>query len=864
MRKQILILAFMAIGAFQANAQYRFWGLVGTNAQGNALVGSNSVIIGTATSAAVNNVIIGNNTGDLNTTGNGNVFVGQGTATANTSGYANAFFGTWTGGAHTTGFANTFLGQYCGIATNTGAHNTFAGQGSGNDNTSGGHNTFMGTGAGNGNTTGGSNAALGASSGFLSGNLFNATVIGANAKSNASNTVILGGTGASAVNVGIGTTTPLADLHSVTTGYENVIFSTTNSALSSNLNLNAGINNVNLFLNGNTNAGSYMPATGGAPAVPNANMAGLVTWQGEPLTIGVDGYEYNGAIRFNNMVANSVGSKSRTECMRINNTTGFVGIHTRQTGAGDPLALLHVNLSNPVNSNLNTLTQGIRFEGLPTAQHPDVIVIDAQGNLAKRRYPSGGSGTAWELTGNTITTTDFIGTLNNDDFRIHTNNTYRARFTKDGNFDLGTGNFAASTSNTSVAAGTNNIIDNATSVIAVGTDNEIHSSSYSAAFGESNLIDNNTTSSQATGLENEITDAHNSFIAGDYNTISQSNGVSAIGTSNQITNSTQLAALGGGHIVNNSFASVVTGEDNEMINAHGCFMGGGHSYSDGEYNILLGNSLRAETVPTTMPTNNLPWTNILIMGEQIHSDLNKSLSIGFTGNRTSVTTQRGMAVQLDPNALSTYTPTVNFEVDAAIAPSPGPQPLIGPAASNIRFHNLPPDPQGRMLPAVLIDPATGELFQSQNTYLKPGKGDSGAALDSMYKENEALKARVSQLESQLSTFDEKFAQLERSLNQICESGCAGLDNKHSDVLYQSIPNPTDNNARINYFLARNYSEASIVLYSMDGREVGTYTLNPAKGDGSVDVTLGDVSPGTYLYRLIVDGNPVAVKKIQKQ
>src|SRR5690606_41820625 len=56
------------------------------------------------------------------------------------------------------------------------------------------------------------------------------------------------------------------------------------------------------------------------------------------------------------------------------------------------------------------------------------------------------------------------------------------------------------------------------------------------------------------------------------------------------------------------------------------------------------------------------------------------------------------------------------------------------------------------------------------------------------EENEALKERVSQLESQLSDYDDKFARLEASLNQICKTGCARLQGTGkgtgADVLYQ--------------------------------------------------------------------------------
>lgn len=899
MKHLFLIGIALTLCMCQSKAQIRMPGSVSGGHTDATAIGGTSIVIGTSLSTASSNVIIGNGTGNLNTAG-GNVFVGQAAATANTTGYANAFFGTWSGGANNSGYANTFIGHWSGPVNTTGNHNVFVGQGAAPVNTTGGDNSFMGQGAGwnnttgyfntfigkaagIGNTSGYSNTALGKDAGFLVGNLINSTVIGANAQSNASNTVILGGTGTNAVNVGVGTTAPSAHLHTVNEQPENVLFSTTNTggASASTVKLRTPSapypnNDLMLFMNANSYSGTFLPAilANSAPNIPNAHIAGLLT-DGSPLSIGVDGYEIGktGPIHFINWVSNSGGSHSRTECMRISNTTGFVGVHTRQaataSGTGSPQALFHVNLTNPINSSLNTLTQGIRFEGLPTATpaHTQTVVIDANGNLAK------GSGTvgptnAWLLNGNNILPSpgSFIGTLDADDFRMRTNNVQRARITVDGNFDFG-GNTTTLGTTTSAAIGTNNTLNVSTSAIIAGKDNSINNSVYSAAFGENNVIDVNSISCQATGNDNNINDADYSMTAGNNNNTNMSVGAFTGGSYNTIDNSTQVAVLGGGHTMDNTFASVITGEDNEMYNGHGCFMGGGHSYSDGTYNILLGNNLRAEPgAPTTMPTSPLPWNLIMAIGEQIHSDLDKSLSVGFTGNRTTVTTERGLAVQLNPGALSTWSPTVNFEVDAAIAPSPGPMPTPSPIRSNIRFHNLPVMPSGGVTyPAVVIDPATGELFQTISTgYSKPGKGDAGDNLDELYEENEALKDRVSQLEAQLSIYDAKFAQLEKSLTQICESGCAGLNFNESDVLYQSIPNPSGNNAKINYYLSRNYSNASITVYSYDGREVNTYKLAPNQGDGSLDISLGDVQPGVYLYRLIVDGKPVDVKKLQKQ
>jgi len=124
-------------------------------------------------------------------------------------------------------------------------------------------------------------------------------------------------------------------------------------------------------------------------------------------------------------------------------------------------------------------------------------------------------------------------------------------------------------------------------------------------------------------------------------------------------------------------------------------------------------------------------------------------------------------------------------------------------------------------------------------------------------ENEALKAKI-------NTLEEKFELLEKSLTTICESGCAGLDKKTTevDVLYQSIPNPTDDIALINYYLASDKSNAEIRIYMSEGQTIETFKLDTKQGNGSVKVSLGNLASGTYLYTLIANGKVVDTKRIQ--
>ena len=108
-----------------------------------------------------------------------------------TSGFLNTSIGTLSLYSGTTGNSNAAIGYKALYANTTGSGNTAMGYGTGLTNTTGNNNTFLGT-----------NADAGSSS------LTNATAIGYAAVVGSSNSLVLGGTGTYAVNVGIGTTTP--------------------------------------------------------------------------------------------------------------------------------------------------------------------------------------------------------------------------------------------------------------------------------------------------------------------------------------------------------------------------------------------------------------------------------------------------------------------------------------------------------------------------------------------------------------------------------------------------------------------------------------------------------------------------------
>ncbi len=137
-----------------------------------------------------------------NTTGFNNTIVGLNSGAENTIGNDNAFFGNRAGLLNTTGDSNSFLGSNAGFNNLTGTANTFVGFLSGSNNTSGDFNAFVGRSAGDSNTTGSSNSAFGNLADVGSGNLSNATAIGAGAIVTANDTIQLGRNGVDTVRIG--------------------------------------------------------------------------------------------------------------------------------------------------------------------------------------------------------------------------------------------------------------------------------------------------------------------------------------------------------------------------------------------------------------------------------------------------------------------------------------------------------------------------------------------------------------------------------------------------------------------------------------------------------------------------------------
>ncbi|NND31970.1 MAG: tail fiber domain-containing protein [Saprospiraceae bacterium] len=177
------------------------------------------------------NTFVGYQAGFETTTGGFNSFYGYEAGRSNNA-YGNSFFGYTAGDENVNGSDNCFFGNYSGSNNISGSYNAFYGYESGEDNTTGEYNCYYGIEAASASTTGFRNSCFGAFTGcnmvrstrntFIGyeadqvnyqDSLDRSIAIGYEAKVDCSHCAVIGGTGVDAVNVGIGTTTPLAKLH---------------------------------------------------------------------------------------------------------------------------------------------------------------------------------------------------------------------------------------------------------------------------------------------------------------------------------------------------------------------------------------------------------------------------------------------------------------------------------------------------------------------------------------------------------------------------------------------------------------------------------------------------------------------------
>ena len=201
-------------GAMNTNTIGKWNTAVGYQAMESTTNGNSNTVFGYGVMYDNNNgssnVVAGYNAMRLTTTASSNVAFGALALYNNTTAGNliaigdSALFNNGMGSSGANALGNTAIGAKALFSNSSGAGNTVFGFRAGSTmpslaNTSGSNNTYVGRSTGSGATT----------------QLSNAGAIGANAAVSVSNAIVLGGVGAQAVNVGVGTSSPTSPLHVV-------------------------------------------------------------------------------------------------------------------------------------------------------------------------------------------------------------------------------------------------------------------------------------------------------------------------------------------------------------------------------------------------------------------------------------------------------------------------------------------------------------------------------------------------------------------------------------------------------------------------------------------------------------------------
>jgi len=504
------------------------------------------------------------------------------------------------------------------------------------------------------------------------------------------------------------------------------------------------------------------------------------------------------------------------ERMRVTET-GNVGI-----GTTSPLALLHVagtglfegNLTVDGNTTLGdavgdrvTVNAGtVELPNIPSGSAATEVLVWDAGEV-KRRDASGLVGavigtTAWLLTGNSITGTEFLGTTNAQPLVIRTDNIERMRVTETGNVGIGT-----------------------TSPLAL-----LHVAG--TGLFEGNLtVDGNTTLGDAVGDRVTVN-------AGTVELPNIPSGSAA----------TEVLVWDAGEVKRRDVSSLIGA-------VGGWLVGGNPLSSNGELGTTTGFAV-------IFITNNTE-------GMRLTADQRLDFQGGTGAYRIDLPNNSNIAIgRVRANGFATYS-SLRWKED--IRPIGNALERVM-ALRGVNFRWKPEYGGGedigfimeevdRVVPEVVDrDERTGELLGMDYSRLTALLVE---ALKQHVRTQEQVNARLQQENAELRQRVERLESLvEQLLRQSGERGAGSQPSTIQDAwLGQNIPNPFAGTTTIPYYIPAGVSRAELVVRDVGGRELKRLELAERGAHGQVVLEMGLMGSGTYEYALVLDGRVVAVKQM---
>jgi hypothetical protein len=177
--------------------------------------------------------------------------------------------------------------------------------------------------------------------------------------------------------------------------------------------------------------------------------------------------------------------------------------------------------------------------------------------------------------------------------------------------------------------------------------------------------------------------------------------------------------------------------------------------------------------------------------------------------------------------------------------------------ASYKYLNLPKEQQFGLI-AQEAKEVFPNIVREYKTYDEDGKERS----ETMHSINytaliPVLIKGMQEQQNRISTLEERIAKLENALNAVSSDNMRSGNNTIGAMLEQNQPNPFNQTTLIRYKIPSG-ANAQINIYDASGVMVKTMR---APENGQAQINAGELKAGTYTYALVVDGKPLATKKM---